>query len=406
MFAMADERPQDKIKQGLDDATQPDSARPRRAPPTIDLEATEVSSETRNAGAEAAPEPAPPDAEPEADKPAVEEPQATIAAPIARPVSPWVIAPASGAVAAALVIGVGWMLGWPPVQSAPQVTATSVDALTARVAGLESKLAKPATPAGDPAAAARIAALEKTVGSLRDELNATRAQSEKTAAQITTIKSSPEGAAPTVDLSAITDRLDALEQADRNQGAAIEQAKTQAKADDAPLRRVVVASLLDLSVRQGDPYAPRLAAAKAAAPDAAALKPLEDFASTGVPTLASLSRELLALLPKLSPPPEKTETTGTTILDRLKSGAENFVHVERTDVTNSGTDRSAVVARVAAAAQRNDLAEALRELKTLAPADRAATQSWIDKADARDAALAASRQFAADAMAALAKPAQ
>jgi hypothetical protein len=55
---------------------------------------------------------------------------------------------------------------------------------------------------------------------------------------------------------------------------------------------------------------------------------------------------------------------------------------------------------------RNDFNEARRELKTLAPADRAAAQAWLDKADARDAALAASRQFAADAMAVLAKPAQ
>ena len=65
-----------------------------------------------------------------------------------------------------------------------------------------------------------------------------------------------------------------------------------------------------------------------------------------------------------------------------------------------------MVARITAAALRNDLAEARRELKTLAPADRAAAQAWLDKADARDAALAASRQFAADAMAALAKPEQ
>ncbi len=95
------------------------------------------------------------------------------------------------------------------------------------------------------------------------------------------------------------------------------------------------------------------------------------------------------------------------MVDRLKAGAENFVHVERTDTSGrTGTDRGAIVARVTAAALRNDLNEARRELKTLAPADRAAAQSWIDKADARDAALAASRQFAADAMAALAKPAQ
>ena len=70
-----------------------------------------------------------------------------------------------------------------------------------------------------------------------------------------------------------------------------------------------------------------------------------------------------------------------------------------------GNDRGAVIARVTAAALHNDFNEARRELMTLSPADRAAAQSWIDKADARDAALAASRQFAADAMTALAEPA-
>jgi hypothetical protein len=64
-----------------------------------------------------------------------------------------------------------------------------------------------------------------------------------------------------------------------------------------------------------------------------------------------------------------------------------------------------VVARVTAAALRNDLGEARKELNTLSPAERAAAQAWLDKADARDAALAASRKFTADAMAALAKPA-
>ena len=53
----------------------------------------------------------------------------------------------------------------------------------------------------------------------------------------------------------------------------------------------------------------------------------------------------------------------------------------------------------------NDFNEARRELKTLEPEDRAAAQPWLERADARDAALAASRQFASDAMAVLAKPA-
>jgi hypothetical protein len=80
------------------------------------------------------------------------------------------------------------------------------------------------------------------------------------------------------------------------------------------------------------------------------------------------------------------------------------VRIERTDAP--GNDRSNVVARVTAAALRNDVNEARRELNTLPPGDRSAAQGWIEKANARDAALATSRQFATDAMTALAKPAR
>jgi hypothetical protein len=110
------------------------------------------------------------------------------------------------------------------------------------------------------------------------------------------------------------------------------------------------------------------------------------------------------LVPKLSPPAQETSTAGTGIIDRLQAGAAKLVRIERTDAV--GNDRNAVVARMTAAALRNDTPEARRELKTLAPENRAAAQSWIDKADARDTALAASRQFAAEAMAALGKPAR
>jgi hypothetical protein len=114
------------------------------------------------------------------------------------------------------------------------------------------------------------------------------------------------------------------------------------------------------------------------------------------------------LVPKLSPPllvdDKDNEAAGSGLVDRLKAGAAKLVRIERTDAV--GNDRGAIVARVTAAALRNDSNEARRELKTLPPADRAAAQSWIDKADARDAALAVSQQFATDAMAALAKPSQ
>jgi len=408
------ESPQDTSQEDI--ASPQDFARARRAPPTIDLEASEVSSETRDAVGDAAPESA--SHEPRAEEArseetvaaesAATEPPHPTAAPISAPISPWVIAPVSGAVAAALVIGVGWVLGWPAVQPAapvtPQVSVATVDGIAARVAGLEQKVSKPAT---DPATVARIAALEKSQTSLRDELAATRAQAEKLVASSSAATSSTANPAPVdaaaaaVDLSAINARLDQIESAVH---AATAPQNTR-PADDAALRRVVVASLLDLSVRQGEPFKDALSAAKSLAPDDAALNSLESFAAAGVPTAAILSRELLTLVPKLSPPPVLVnDTVNPDIVDRLKAGAARLVRIERTDAV--GNDRGAIVARVTTAALRNDSNEARRELKTLPLEERTAAQSWLDKVDARDAALAAARQFATDAMASLAKPAQ
>ncbi|WP_375414784.1 COG4223 family protein, partial [uncultured Bradyrhizobium sp.] len=254
----------------------------------------------------------------------------------------------------------------------------------------------------DPALAAQLDALEKSVATLRDQLGAADARSQQLAAVLETMKSAPRETPPPPDLSAVNARLAQIESAAKALSAEIAK-RNATPADDAPLRRVVAASLLDVSVRTGEPYTAALAAAKPlVTPDA--LKPLDVFAAAGVPSVNGLNRELLALLPKLSPA-QDTAVAGPGIVDRLQAGAARLVRIERTDAI-SGSDRNAIVARVTAAALRNDLAEARRELKTLAPADRAAAQSFIDKADARDAALAASRQFAADAMAALNKPAQ
>jgi hypothetical protein len=368
--------------------------RPKRAPPTLDLDAIEISDETQQA-------------DPAELKPARER-----SWPLGTIMSSAIVAAIFGAGAAALVV---WTMGWPGknappaptpqannaavdalaarlanVESkaiAPQSNNAALDALTARVASVESKAPAAAAPAApDPALAAQIGALEKSVATLRDELAAARAQSEQVTAAVSEVKSVPRETPPPPDLSA--------EIAKRN----------AAPVDDPQLRRVVAASLLDVSVRAGEPYAAALSAAKPFAANADALKPLDIFAATGVPNTNALNRELLALLPKLSPPPENS-TTGSGIVDRLQAGAARLVRIERTDAV-AGNDRNAIVSRVTAAAMRNDIAEARRELKTLAPADRAAAQAWIDKADARDAALAVSRQFAADAMGAFTKPSQ
>jgi hypothetical protein len=394
----------------------PEAGKVRREPPTIDLEATKVaetgsaskSGEKAGETKSEAKSDARPAAEPRVEAEPRPEPAQTRAS---RSASPWIVAPISGAAAAALVLAVGWFMGWPATQAPtanPPASAATVDELTTRVAGLEQKVAKPPAPVADPATAARIDGVEKSMATLRGDLASLRAQSDKLAAAVSAAKSAPgeaASAAAAIDLSAINERIDAIERDTRAQAAAIasEKAAVSKAQDDVPLRRVVAAALLDVAVRHGDPFAGELAAAKALSPDPAKLKPLDDFSAKGVPNPFVLNRELLALVPKLSPPAANS-TAGGGLVDRLQAGAAKLVRVERTDA--AGNDRSAVVARVTAAALRNDFADARRELASLDPADRAPAQAWLDKAAARDAALAASRQFVEEAMASLAKAAQ
>jgi len=376
----------------------PDSGRVRREGPTIDHEATEVSGATQqNAGA---------------------GPGRASEKTSSGAMAAWIVAMVSGGVSAAAVIALSWYLGWPAetvvtASPPPQASSAGVEALASRVAELEAREAaskavskETASPAAapDPALSARLDSLEQSVGALRGEVTEARENSEKLAAGLNELKAAPPPAAAAPDLSGINDRLAQLERTDRAQSAEIAQDSAR-PVDDVALRRIVAAALLDVLVRIGDPYPAALAAAKALAPNPDALKPLDEFAASGVPTPATLSRDLLTLVPKLQPPAtDNAAATGSGgVIDRLEAGAARLVRIERTDA--AGTDRGAVVARITAAALRNESSEARRELNTLSPADRAAAQAWIDRADARDAALAASRQFAAEAMAALAKPA-
>ena len=376
-----------------DDPTpSPEPGRPRRAPPTIDLEASEVTTKPAE------------DADTSGDSSQSRSSRFSAAS-----LAPFWIAGVTGALSAGLVIAVAWALGWPgeptrPAESNLSATnAGAMETLSSKVADLDARLAKPAS--ADPALASRLDALEKSLTSLRSELGAARAQSQKLAGELDAVKSAaPSSAAaqPAPDLSPIEGRLSEIERAVRSQSDNLAQASSK-PADDSALRRLVVASMLEISARQGEPFTAALNTAKALAPDPQLLKPMDNFASTGVPNPAALCRELLTLVPKLEPPAPPNATTGTGIVEHLKAGAAKLVRIERTDAV--GNDRGAIVARLTAAALRNDLSEARRELNSLDPADRAPAQAWLDKAAERDAALSASRKFANEAMAALARPA-
>ncbi len=156
----------------------------------------------------------------------------------------------AGAVAAALVIGAVWFAG--VARRAGSASAGSAGRYRrgrcADVAGrrLEATAATSGAPAPDPAVAARIEALEKSVGRAARRTRRRCARS-RTSSPPRSMTSNQRRANPrrAPDLAAINDRVAQLERATRAQTAEIAQANAK-PADDAPLRRVVAAALLDV----------------------------------------------------------------------------------------------------------------------------------------------------------------
>jgi hypothetical protein len=288
----------------------------------------------------------------------------------------------------------------PADQDTPSSQAVALDALNARITKLENKPVPSSTPRDDSALVNRLNVIENETATLRKDMAALRAQLESTTANVNALKSAPADATPAQDLSGLEGRLSKLEQA------AISPAAPQPVAtvpqDDATLRRAVVATALDQAVTQGVPFTASLSEAEKLSGDTAALKSLAPFASTGVPTVSALTQDLLDRIKPL-----ETERTAppasANLVDRLRASAFSLVRVTRVD--DKGTDRLALLARAKTAAQRGDIAESQKLVTQLPEADRVKLQPWIEKADARAAALAASRQFAQDAAATLSRPA-
>lgn len=407
----------------------------KRTPPTIELTAQDVSETARASDTPAAESPPPESETPESEAPESRTPDKTpseqtpapdAAAPHAADDAPpppprrgaaglLLLSAVTGAVVSLTVLGAAMFAGWPARNAAAPLqniaSKSDVDALGARLAGMEAAAAKPAPePAPrvvtDPAVVARLDALDKSVAALREQVAAARSQGDKAVAALGDIKAAaPPSAAPAVDTVAIDERLGQLERATSALSAAAAKPAPPPPPppEDPRLRRAVAATLLESAVRQGEPFAAALAAARANVDDAGTLAPLDVFATTGVPSAAALSRELVALLPRLAPK-ETPAAPSSGLVERLQHSAARLVRVQRTDAPSAEGD-GAVVARIAAAARRDDIAGARREMDQLAPAQRAVVQPWIAKADARAAALSAARQFAAETMTALARPA-
>jgi hypothetical protein len=299
--------------------------------------------------------------------------------------------------------------------SASGVDPKTVDDLASRVARVEGTVTTPPRSAPDNALTNRLATLEGELRSLDEQIAVVARRSDEIAtmaadarsradAAAALPKAAPPGppAAERSEVEALANRVATVERSAKAVEA--ELAKRATEAGERAVRLAVTAAFLQAAVDRGDPFAKELAAAKALGADPKALASLESFAETGVPSGAALAQELSALLPTLRQASGAAPSDGN-FLGRLQANAEKLVRIRPTDET-PGDDPNAVLTRAERRAAQSDIAGALAELAKLPPPARAPAQPWIAKAQARQAAVEAGRRFAADALAALAKPTQ
>ena len=185
----------------------------------------------------------------------------------------------------------------PRARRRPGIDPQAIDALSARLAKLESALDAPRPPATDPALAGRVGALEGAVKPLVDSIAALARRADETDAAFRNVRGRADAAAAALaelqnaartssadhgEIAKLSNRIAALEKADR--AVADQLAKRAASGSDRPVRLAVAAAALRAAVERGDPFAAELAAVKPLAGDAQALAALEPFAATGVPS--------------------------------------------------------------------------------------------------------------------------
>jgi len=379
---------------------QEDARRKKRAPPTIDLTITEMPA---GAAGPQQSEPPPTASEP---PPAAQEPR-SIPAQKAPPATSGslsrYIAGAAGAVTMTVILFGLWLTDLLPVRyeatpgSTQQLAADSkaIDAFSQRVSKIEESISKMQ------ASGERLTAAENTLKSQSDAAVANAAQGRARAdeamtavndlrASIDATKSSSGGISAT-NFDTLQQRIAALEQSAK--AAREEIAKTSSR--DSAARQALSAAALRDAVVSGAPFAAELAQAKSLGAIDKEISVLEPFAATGIPSPAALAQELHNLLPAMVNLAGAQAPQGG-FLERLQANAGKLVRIRPVDAPPSD-DPLAVLSRIENDVAKSDVAAALADLGKLPNPIRAPAQDWISKAQAREGALKAARQYAAAA---------
>jgi hypothetical protein len=297
-----------------------------------------------------------------------------------------------------------------------------LDELTARVSHLETA-PPPANPnaAADAAQlkelAARIAAIETGVKPIAEHLtdierksadNAKAAQEAnaraetvaKAMAEVQRVDAAQEKSqeGTRTEVASLLGRLAAMETQVKQVGDQVAEAAVP-KPDEA-LRYALIAAGLRSALERGDPFTAELTAARTVGIDPALLAQLAPFASTGVPNVQELFRELGGLVPEMLKVSAPVAAQDGGYLDRLQAHAERLVRI-RPVGDQTGDDPATVIGRIERDMARRDLAAVLADFDKLPAPAQAVAEAWRKKALARQTAGAASAKLVAASFAKL-----
>jgi hypothetical protein len=436
--------------------------RRRVPPPTIDLEATDVSAPSEPTAT--APDPAPSEtssaapsaadaapgeaaaASPPVDDPTEEPPHAVEAPPApaggerrALPIWSFAAAGLFGAVLALIIAGGVWALLGPASDQQADMNARlsrietqlgglsrpapgpgpgagdhrSLDELTQRLGRIESTLEQ------------RLGAVDREIKPLADRLADVGRRDDEAVAAARLARERAEAAAKSLsevaqqlaqlnaaranapaveraDLDALATRLAGLEASTKQIGQQLTGIANASSPGNT--QRAVVALALNAAVERGGPYARELAALDPAAAGPGALDALKTFADTGVPSAATLARELAAVMPAALKAADAPASGG--LFERLQSNAERLVRIRPVAQEPQGGDPAATLGRVEVKTAHGDIAGALAEAAKLPATVRAPLEPWLERAQAREAALSAAAALAAQSLDVIRRPSQ
>jgi hypothetical protein len=395
----------------------------RRPPSTIELEATEVASEPGAAASGDSPQSRQgpePTLEPELE---FTETATSAGAREAgrRRNGAWGLLGAGigGAAIAVLLLGGLWTLGLVPDRTAERSNGVGLSAriaalegqvrqltdrsqadpkraeeIDARLKKLETAAAAPRAPASDPAMAEKLADLERRIEQALTIAGEAKGRAEAAASQAQRADTQTAANPERGEVDALAARVMYLDQ---------RLGKAVAGADRA-VRLALVAMELRVAVERGAPFVAELQAAKQLTDNPSALVPLEPAAANGVPTATALAQNLSKLAPamlKASSAPRRE----AGVIERLQASAERLVRIRPVEEA-PGDEPSTVVARAELKATRGDIAGALADVEKLPEPARTPAAAWIEAAKARISAVDAAKKLSANALEALARPAQ